>query len=170
MKKAILTAVLCAALVGWAVAAPTVDGKVGAGEYPNAQSLIDGKLTLNWAPDGAGGLFVAVSAKGSGWAGVGFGSQRMNGAYIYLGYVDAGKAVFSEQAGKGHSHRDSGKKTADQSAVSSKAGVTVVEFHVPAAALPFTGKSVPFIVAFSDSPDLTTFHGDNFGTGSLTLP
>jgi hypothetical protein len=94
----------------------------------------------------------------------------MNGAYIYMGYVDAGKAVFTEQAGKGHSHRDSGKKTADQSAVVTKGGSTVVEFHVPAAALPFTGKSVPFIVAFSDSADLTTFHEGNFGNGTLTLP
>ena len=130
MKKVVLTVAFCVALVGWAVAAPTVDGKVSSGEYANSQSLIDGKLTLNWAPDGSGGLFVAVATTGSGWAGVGFGSQRMNGAYIYMGYVDAGKAVFTEQAGKGHSHRDSGKKTADQSAVVTKGGSTVVEFHV----------------------------------------
>jgi len=168
MKRILFVSVLAALAAVGAFAQPLVDGKVGSGEYAHSQKVIDGSAVLSWADDGKGGLFVALAAKGKGWAGVGLGSKRMAGAYIYLGFVGAdGKAVFSEQDGKGHRHTESAKKTADQSAVVLSGGTTTLEFHIPASQLPFTGKSVPFIVAFSDSADLVTFHGDNYDAGVL---
>jgi len=170
MNKFVLVSVLlaCGTL---AFSLPTVDGKVVAGEYAQSKAIIGGDATLNWSPDGKGGLYLALTAKGSGWAAVGLDSRAMNGAYIYMGFVGSdGKAVFSEQAGKGHRHTDSGKKTADQSVVKLASGVTTLEFHLPADKLPFKGKDVPFIAAFSDSADLVTFHGDSFDSGTLSLP
>jgi hypothetical protein len=122
-----------------------------------------------WSPDGKGGLYLAVSAPTTGWVGLGLGSQVMDGALIYMGYVDNGKPVFSEQKGRGHSHAPVAQTKADQSAVASKDGRTVIEFHLPASALP-PGSSIPFITAYAGSPDLTTFHEDHLDAGTITLP
>jgi hypothetical protein len=171
MKKMVLILAALALTTGWAFAEPVVDGKVAAGEYANSKKVIDGKAVLSWAGDGKGGLFVALSTKAKGWLAVGLGAKVMNGATIYFGFVGAdGKPVFTEQAGKGHRHTDSGKKTVDASSVTMAAGATILEFHLPADKLPFTGKSVSFITAFSDVADLVTFHEDNYDTGSFPLP
>lgn len=170
MRKLGLIAVL---FVGGTLAfgLPTVDGKVTAGEYSQSKKVIDGKATLNWSPDGKGGVFLALTANGKGWAGLGLGSKMMSGAFIYIGFVGSdGKSVFSEQVGKGHRHSDSGKKTADQSSVTLVGGVTTIEFHLAADKLPFQGKNVPFIAAFSNSADLVTFHEDSYDSGTFTLP
>jgi hypothetical protein len=170
MKKVFWIA-LTALVAGFAWAEPVVDGKVAAGEYALSKKVIQGKGLLSWASDGKGGLYIAYTAQGKGWAGVGLGAQEMNGAYIYFGFVGAdGKVVFSEQMGKAHRHSDSGKKTADHSAVVLAGGATTLEFHVPAASLPFTGKTVNFITAFSDSADMMSFHGGNYDMGSFPLP
>ena len=168
MNRFLFASVLVVLAASGLFALPVVDGKVGSGEYVHSQKVVDATAVLSWTDDGKGGLYVALAAKGKGWAGVGLGSKRMSDAYIYLGFVGSdGKGVFSEQVGKGHRHTDSGKKTADQSAVVLSGGTTILEFHIPAAQLTFTGKSVPFIVASSDSADLVTFHGDNYDVGVL---
>ena len=155
----------------WAGALPTVDGVVAPGEYAHNLPLSDGNAVLSWAVDGTGGLYLALTAKGKGWAGIGLGSKKMSGAYIYLGFAGkSGKPVFTEQVSKGHHHSSSDKNTADQSAVGLKDGTTTLEFHIPVANFPFSGKTVSFIAAFSNAEDLTTFHGDNYDSGSFTLP
>jgi hypothetical protein len=162
---------LVALVAVWGFAEPVVDGKVVAGEYAHTQAVLDGSGTLNWSQDAQGGLSVALTAKTKGWAAVGFGAKRMSGSTIYLGFFGSdGKGVFSEQKAKGHGHSASGATATDKSVVTRTAGVTVVEFHLAAGQLPFTGKSVPFIVAFGPSADLVSFHEDNFDTGTLALP
>lgn len=169
MKKLLLATALAVLTWGFA-SAQTVDGKVAAGEYAHSKTVLSGAGTLNWTLDADGGLTVAVSAKTKGWVGVGFGSDKMDGAYIYFGFVDeTGKAVFTEQAGKGHRHSDSGKVTADKNAVTSVDGTTTIEFHVPAAQLPFSGTDVSFIVASGDSANLKAYHGGSKEAGKLSL-
>ena len=156
---------------GLAFGDPLIDGKVGVGEYAHTLSVLSGSGVLSWAPDASGGLSVAVSAKTSGWVAVGLGTKRMSGSTIYIGFVGSdGKAVFSEQAGKGHRHVDAAASSVDKSAVARSGASTVVEFHLVAGKLPYTGKSVPFIVAFGSSADLTTFHEDNSDSGTFVLP
>jgi hypothetical protein len=168
MKKWLLATALAVLTWGFA-SAQTVDGMVTAGEYAHSKSVLNGAGTLSWTLD-AEGLSVAVSAKTKGWVGVGFGSEKMDGSYIYFGFVDeTGKAVFTEQEGKGHRHADSGKVTADKSAVTSVDGVTTIEFHVPAAQLPFSGTDVPYIVASGASANLTTYHGGSKESGTISL-
>ncbi len=169
MKKFLFLAVF-ASLGAFALAEPTVDGKVATGEYAHSKSVMGGKATLNWALDADGGLSVALSAKTKGWAAVGFGSSKMDGSYIYFGFVGQdGKPVFTEQSGKGHRHTDSGKVTADQSVVAMAGETTVLEFHVPAANLPFSGTNVPFIVATGETADLKTYHGGSRDAGVISL-
>lgn len=153
---------------GLVVAEPVVDGKVSANEYANTVSVLRGKGTLNWSQDAKGGLNVALTVKTAGWVGLGFGASTMAGAYIYMGFQEGAKAVFSEQVGKGHRHSDSGKVTADASKVVVSGGQTTMEFHLPVDKLPFTGKSVAFITAYGSSADLVSFHED-YDTGKLAL-
>jgi len=62
-------------------------------------------------------------------------------------------------------------KTADQSAVGMEGGWTTVEVHIPAGSLPSRSTTMPFIVAYAGSRDLTTWHGlFNLASGTMTLP
>ncbi len=123
------------------VADPVVDGKIDSGEYAHSRKLMSDKLVLSWQSGPDGGLFVAVSAKTKGWVAVGLGSARMEGSTIYISSIGAdGTPVFSEDAGKGHGHAPSSRKTADQSAVGLEGEWTTVEIHIPAESLPFTGE------------------------------
>ncbi|MGA2477207.1 MAG: DOMON domain-containing protein [Spirochaetia bacterium] len=169
MKTALIVlaaAVLCAASL-WSL--PTVDGRVIAGEYSRSVSLLDGATTVYYQVDDAGGLYLAVSAATSGWVGIGLGSVVMDGAHIFMGYLKDGAPVFSEQVGDGHGHHSSPGSTADASAVGQKDGVTTIEFHIPAGALPLPAGKINFITAFSGSADLSTYHEDNRDSGSLDL-
>jgi hypothetical protein len=170
MKTALLVCSVLLGSVATAWSLPQVDGKISSGEYANSLSVIDGNATVYWQPDGKGGVYLAVSAKTHGWVGLGLGSRVMDGASIFMGYLKDGTKVFSEQKGSGHSHSPSTLKRADKNAVAQDGDSTVIEFHVPADKLPFTGKKADFIVAFSGEADLTTFHEDNLDGGSFTLP
>ncbi|MGO9311022.1 MAG: hypothetical protein ACLQDL_18610 [Spirochaetia bacterium] len=168
--------VLVIAVLGGAALAlaadPVVDGKVNPGEYAHSQALMGGNLVLSWQVGSDGGLFLAASAKTKGWVAVGLGSTKMEGSTIYIGSVGAdGTPAFSEDAGKGHGHAPAERKTADQSAVGQDGEWTTVTVHIPAASLPFTGTTVPFIVSFSSSKNLTTRHGlFRHERGMLVLP
>jgi hypothetical protein len=169
MNKAamVFAALLLPAVLAWSL--PTVDGSIMAGEYSRSLSFVDGSATVYYQADAAGGLYLAVSATTTGWVGIGLGSVIMDGAHIFMGYVKNGTPVFSEQIGEGHSHRQSSSRSADSFAAGEHEGVTTIEFHVPAGAVPFDGKKLSFIVAYSGSADLTTFHDDNHDGGVIDL-
>jgi hypothetical protein len=162
-----LAAGLCAAALG---ALPLVDGKAAPGEYGSSMGFFDGASTVYWQADGKGGLYIAVAAATTGWVGIGLGSVVMDGAHIYMGYVKDGVPVFSEQVGDGHGHHAAAAPTADDSAVGQKGGVTTIELHLPAAAVPRPpdGK-LHFIAAFSGAADLATYHEDNRDSGTIDL-
>jgi len=169
MNKAliVLTAFLLFPGLAWSL--PTVDGRVMPGEYSRSVSLLDGAVTVFWQADASGGLYVAVSAATTGWVGLGLGSVVMDGAHIFMGFVRNGTPVFSEQIGVGHSHSQSPEKSADSFAVGERDGTTTLEFHIPAGKVPLDGNRVDFIVAYSGSADLTTFHEDNHDGGVMDL-
>jgi hypothetical protein len=106
----------------------TVDGSAAAGEYPYSQDFGKMKLFVNRTADA---LYVAVAGQTSGWVAFGLGSLRMNGAVMFLAYVDAsGKGQLSVQEGKGHSHGDAAqaaKDTVVSYAVKEAGGVTTLE-------------------------------------------
>ena len=170
MAKSMLIAMILAATAGVAIAAPSVDGKVAAGEYPDSAKVMGGGAALYWAWDASGGLSVAFSLKNGGWLAVGLGSKYMDESYLFMGAADgAGNQSFIEQTGAGHRHSDSAARRADASAVNSSNGVMTLEFHVPAARLPKSGKTLPFIVACSSSPSFSSKHRD-FDVGTIPAP
>jgi hypothetical protein len=167
-KIAVVTATLLLS-TGFAWSLPTVDGSIMAGEYSRSLSLLDGSVKVYFQTDASGGLYLAVSATTTGWVGIGLGSVVMDGAHIFMGYVKNGTPVFSEQNGEGHGHRQSMRRSADSFAASEHEGVTTIELHVPVSDVPMVGKKVSFIVAFSGSDDLKTFHDDNHDGGIMDL-
>jgi DOMON domain len=167
MKTAVTMFLFLVLAAACAAAQPKVDGRVTPGEYSRSISVVDGAATVYYQFDAGGGLSVAVSAATTGWVGIGLGSSVMDGAHIFMGYVKNGATVFSEQIGTGHSHHESRDRSADSSAVSQAGGTTTIEFHVPAGKVPLTGTTVPFIVAFSGSPDLSTYHEDTRDGGTM---
>jgi hypothetical protein len=169
MNRAAIVLAACLLVPGFTWSLPTVDGRVTPGEYSRSMSLLDGAVTVSWQMDSSGGLYVAVSAATTGWVGLGLGSVVMDGAHIFMGFVKDGTPVFSEQLGAGHSHLPSPARSADSFAVGVRDGITSLEFHVPADKVPLDGKKVDFIVAYSGSADLTTFHEDNHDGGFMDL-
>lgn len=162
-------ALLCLAAVP-ALALPSVDGRVDEGEYARSISVLDGSATIYFEADGHGGLYAAVVAETEGWVGLGLGSQVMDGASIFMGFVKDGKPYFSEQLGSGHGHGERPSPAADASAVSRAGGATTLEFHVPAENMPASGPKVDYIVAYSTVADWTAYHESSHDSGSFTLP
>ena len=167
MRLLIAAVLLMLGTAAWP--APTVDGTIGAGEYVNTRTVLGGRGLLAWFK-GNDGLTLALSVKTDGWVGLGLGADHMDGAFIFMGYVDAaGKPVFSEQKGQGHRHVPAERNVVDQNVVTHVQGRTIIEFHIPAAKVPFALGTVPFIVASSDSADLKSYHGGSVDAGSIVI-
>jgi len=137
---------------------PAIDGVVAAGEYPLSFDLAPFKV---WVSRTGNVIRFAVSAKTRGWVALGLDSRRMDGAAIFMGEVKNGKAVFSEQTGRGHSHAETpaDKRLATKYAVKLEGDTTTVEFECPAAkVLPKDAKELPVILASSPSDSLRAYH------------
>jgi hypothetical protein len=148
---------------------PKVDGSVTKGEYAHSIPVVDGAATVYYQVDSGGGLSIAVSAATTGWVGIGLGTEVMDGAHIFMGYVRSGAAVFSKQVGQGHSHHEASDRSADVSAVALAGGTTTIAFHVPADKVPSADGKVTFIVAFSGAADLGTYHEDTRDGGTIDM-
>ena len=110
---------------------PVVDGIVAEGEY-GLNLQYDG-ITIGLALVGDT-LHVAAAAATSGWVGVGFGSDRMDGARILFSFVDAdGQVFFAEQEGRDHTHQDVSDTMVSAHAVAEVDGTTTLEAALPAA-------------------------------------
>jgi hypothetical protein len=93
-----------------------VDGVVKPDEYSFTQDFGQLTLYLNRSTDT---LWIGVVGATTGWVAVGLGSQRMDAATIFMGFVDAaGKVQFKPQLGSGHSHQDLTAKDVTDSIVS----------------------------------------------------
>ncbi len=83
---------------------PVVDGVVNPNEYSFSKDYKDLVLYVSRTADS---LYVAVVGNTTGWVAFGLGSLKMDGANIFIGYVQKdGKVQFKPQAGRGHIHRD----------------------------------------------------------------
>jgi hypothetical protein len=83
---------------------PVVDGVVNPKEYSFSKDYGDLQLYVSRTADA---LYVGVVGNSTGWVAFGLGSLKMDGADIFMGYVDSkGKAQFKPQVGRGHTHHD----------------------------------------------------------------
>jgi DOMON domain len=122
---------------------PSVDGVVKAGEYTYARDF-DHQLTL-YASRTADTLCFGVVAITDGWVAVGLGSQKMDGAAIFMGFVDTdGKVSFKTETGKGHRHVDAPSAISASVisyAINQEGGKTTLEVAVKAASFIKQGQS-----------------------------
>ncbi len=171
MKK-IVTAVLSAAFLfaGFAVSAqtqalvlpvskekPTIDGVSGASEYPVGTEV--GKMKL-WLSRTADTVYAAVSDETTGWVAVGFGSPKMDGALIFIGFVSAdGKSQLKIQKGAGHTHGDVESDALIQFAMKEEGGVTTLELAIKASSVIGKGATdLPMIFAMGGADSFTSLH------------
>ena len=111
--------------------APAVDGVVATDEY--GLNLQYDNITVSLALVGDT-LHVGAVAITSGWVGVGFGSDMMDGARILFSFVEAdGQVFFAEQAGTAHKHEDVSDSLVTAHAVREQGGTTTLEAALPAA-------------------------------------
>jgi len=113
---ALLSASVYAQGLAPSASVPSADGSLGSSEY--SHSALYGEMTFaaSLSSDGKT-LYVGLSAPTTGWAAVGLGSLKMNGAFMVLGYDDKGNAVISEETGKGHGHKPNAVKKLTAGAV-----------------------------------------------------
>ena len=161
-------AMLCMAATGtvWAAnafeplspgaAAPQADGTVETAEYPWQATVGDMQLWLSLSADWST-LHVALRAPTAGWAAVGLGSLKMNGAFMVLGFDDKGKQSVSEQTGVMFGHTENKNKVLLKSAVLEKDGTTTLEFSLPAAGRLSQG-SLKLVLAYGRQDNFTSKH------------
>ncbi len=170
MKKMLLTlSIIAFAFTGFTAGAqaaspalaigtakPTLDGVVQASEYPVVVET--GKQTI-WLSRTADTIYVAVSADTTGWVAVGFGSLKMDGALMLMGFVGSdGKAQAKLQKGSGHSHGDLASDALVQFAMKEQGGKTVLEAALKASSIiGKDAKSLPMIWAFGGGDNYTSF-------------
>jgi hypothetical protein len=128
---------------------PVVDGVVNTGEYSFSKDYGSLVLHVNRTADS---LTVAVVGTTKGWVAFGLGSQKMDGATIFIGFVQAdGKVQFKPQAGRGHVHRDTTAEVAAtivKSAMAEKDGKTTLEVELkPASYIAAGAKQLDMIYA-----------------------
>jgi hypothetical protein len=137
-------------------AKPTLDGVVEASEYPVV--IETGKETISLSRT-ADTLYVAVSANTAGWVAVGFGSLKMDGALMLIGFVGTdGKAQLKLQKGSGHSHGDVESDALVQFVMKEQGGKTVLEAVLKASSIfGKDAKTLPTIWAFGGGDNFTSF-------------
>jgi hypothetical protein len=151
-------------------AKPVVDGVVAEGEYTYVKAF--GPVVLS-ASRTADTLFVAVTGDTSGWVALGLGSLKMNGATIFMGFVDDKGAVqFKPQAAAGHRHSDAEKAVAGSVvsyAMKTAGGKTTLELALKAAPYVTGGQStLDAIFAIGQAKSFLPLHSFR-GSTSITL-
>jgi hypothetical protein len=148
-----------------------IDGVVKAGEYTWSQQF--DTVTL-YASRTADTLSLALVGSTTGWVAVGLGSLKMNGATIFMGFVDAdGKVQFKPQSGNGHRHVDTKDASVADSIVSYQikeaGGKTTLEIALKAADYIKAGQAtLDLIFAVGQDKSFTPYHSSR-GSVSLKL-
>ena len=80
-----------------------VDGLISDKEYAFTVPLEKMTVVVTRSTDT---LFLGLRAQTKGWVALGFGSDRMDGAHLFIATVTDGTASLSQQLGSGHSHKE----------------------------------------------------------------
>ena len=136
---------------------PTKDGVSTASEYSVGAEV--GKMKL-WLSRTTDTVYAAFSGETTGWVAVGFGSLKMNGALMFIGFVSKdGKAQLKIQKGSGHSHGDVESDALIQFAIKEEGGVTTLELALKSASVIAKGATdLPLIFAMGGADSFTTPH------------
>ncbi len=142
--------------------ATIVDGVAKPDEYSFSQDFGQLTLHLNRSADT---LWIGVVGVTTGWVAVGLGTQKMEGATIFMGFVDAaGKVQFKPQVGSVHTHQElTAKDVADSivsSAMKEEGGKTTLELALKASVWAKKGQaSLDLIFAEGGQDSFAPYHG-----------
>ncbi|HEQ71085.1 MAG TPA: hypothetical protein ENN69_01220 [Spirochaetia bacterium] len=137
---------------------PLLDGAVTPEEYSLSYDFDTLKLFLSRSGDV---IFLGLVSTLPGWAAVGVGSDKMNGAVMIIGYVRDGEAVVTEQLGTGHRHSPSepGDGILRASAITERNGLVSLEVELPVSAvIPDGAAAFPVLIAASDTDSFSEYH------------
>ncbi len=158
MKKLFLTIsclILAVSIHAQGASEPTLDGILAADEYSETQLVSGITIGTSLSKDGKM-LYVAVSAKTSGWVAIGLGSMRMNSSIMVMGYAEGEKQSISFELGNGYTHATTSIKDA-KAFVVQQGDVTTLEISVPSA--PYVKNSVlQMTAAFGPKDDFKSKH------------
>jgi hypothetical protein len=143
----------------------TVDGVSAASEYTATAEI--GKTKLSLARD-KDNLYVSITGETTGWISVGFGSLKMDGALLFIGFVGAdGKAQGKLQKGVRNTHADVASEALVQFAMKEAGGMTTLELVLKASGMiAKDAKDLPVIWAVGTSDSFSALHK---ARGSLTV-
>jgi hypothetical protein len=136
--------------LGLTSASPTVDGVVSAGEYGVSSTSQGLQVSLAWTADA---LYLAVVGPTTGWVAAGLGSDVMDSAVIYIGFVTGDKVQFKVQKGTGHIHDDTAGFTPAQFALKEANGQTVLELSLKSSDFITRGQAQLTLIAASGGSD-----------------
>ena len=164
-KRLILLIFLGVALLGTVAAkdrlvvsgvSAKMDGVISPAEYGLSIEMRKATLYLNKTE---AILSVAVQSKLDGWIAVGLGSQSMDNASIYIGYVQSGDDVFVSQIGRGHSHSDAQVPQPIAFELKEDRSGTVLELNFPVEAfLSIEMERLSLIIACGKKDNLSSYH------------
>ncbi len=170
MRKALAIAIALLALGGLSAFAqqqiplpltksdPAIDGVVAKSEY--ATSVQVGKMLVSVART-ADVLYAAITADTTGWVGLGFGSDKMDGALIVMGFVSGKQVQVKLQQGQGRVHVDVASKALLKYAGTEVGGKTTLEFSLSTAELLKSGqKQLGAICSWGATDDFLSYHGE----------
>lgn len=135
----------------------TVDGVSAASEY--TATAESGKTKLSFARD-KDNLYVSITGETTGWIAVGFGSLRMDKAFMFIGFVGAdGKAQGKLQMGKGRTHADVASEALVQFAMKESNGTTTLELVLKApSVIAKDATDLPLIWAIGNADSFSAPH------------
>jgi hypothetical protein len=133
-----------------------IDGLISDKEYALTVPLE--KMTV-YVRRTADTLFLGLSAQTKGWVALGFGSERMDGARLFIGTVIDGTASLSQQLGKGHGHREISDNLTIDYAIVEDSGRTTLEIALKTADAIAVGQTeLQVLAAFGSSDQITAYH------------
>jgi hypothetical protein len=133
-----------------------IDGLISDKEYALTVPL--DKMTV-YVTRTADALFLGLIAPTRGWVALGFGSDRMDGARLFIGTVTDGTATVSQQLGSGHGHREVSDNLPIDYAIVESSGSTTLELALKTADVIAGGQTeLQVLTAFGSTDKITAYH------------
>lgn len=133
-----------------------IDGLISDKEYALTVPL--DKMTV-YVTRTAEALFLGLTAQTRGWVALGFGSERMDGARLFIGTVTDGTASVSQQLGSGHGHRETSDNLPIDYAIVESSGRTTLELALRTSDVIAGGQTeLQVLIAFGSTDKITAHH------------
>lgn len=133
-----------------------VDGLISDKEYAFTVPLEKMTVVVTRSTDT---LFLGLRAQTKGWVALGFGSDRMDGAHLFIATVTDGTASLSQQLGSGHSHKEVSDNLAIDYAIVEGSGRTTLEIALKTSDVISVGQTeLTILASFGSTDKITAYH------------